>query len=423
MSRTNLTAIVFVIASACALHGETPSLSVLYTFTGGPDGKSPSGVIENRSGDFFGTTALGGAPSCSHGRDDCGGVFELVSGTGAEFYLHVFATPSEGSGLESGVIQDPQGNLYGVATGGGDKTGGGVVYRLNAAGAETILHTFDRVQGFQEGWFPMGIIGDAAGNLYGSTYYGGSVICESTFEGCGVIFRIDSAGAYSALYSFTGPPTDGSRPNGPPIRDGAGNLYGTTFYGGPATVVNYGLGAGTVYKVDPRGVETIVYNFNGVTDGGSPTSGVIRDNAGNLYGVAQETGEGGGVSNNGVVYKLDTGGNLTVLYAFTGGADGGGPTGPLTLNPATGDLYGTAGYGGLHGGGVIFKVNSASGEETVLYSFTGLADGGEPQSAVILKSGANGDTYQLFGTTYVGGDNNACDGDGCGTIYQLTIPR
>ncbi len=180
-------AVVLAAVTVCALHAQTPSLSVLYTFTGGPNGSRPSGLVENTSGTFFGTTNFGGAPDCAGDRYNCGGVFQLVSATGAESFLHVFSVPSEGSGFQIGVIQDSKGNLYGVTTNGGNASDSGVVYRIDPAGGETVLHIFDRVQRFQDGWFPRGVVGDKAGNLYGSTLSGGSVNCE---DGCGVIFRI-----------------------------------------------------------------------------------------------------------------------------------------------------------------------------------------------------------------------------------------
>ena len=165
------------------------------------------------------------------------------------------------------------------------------------------------------------------------------------------------------LYTFTGG-ADGAYPNGL-IQDPAGNLYGTTSNGGAD-------GAGVVFKLDRRGNETVLYSFTGGTDGGYPYAGVIEDWVGNLYGTTSS----GGAAGAGVVFKLDRRGNETVLYSFTGGADGGYPYAGL-IEDWAGNLYGTTCCGGTAGAGVTFKVDQ-TGNETVLHSFTYGSDGGYP---------------------------------------------
>jgi uncharacterized repeat protein (TIGR03803 family) len=153
------------------------------------------------------------------------------------------------------------------------------------------------------------------------------------------------AGNETVLHGFEG--TDGSLPYAGVIRDPAGNLYGTTTSSYPAV-------AGVVYKLDSAGNETILYNFESSGDsynGGAPYGGVVRDPKGGLYGTTL----GGGSSNSGVVYMLDAAGRETVLYSFTGSSDGGKPYAGVTRDPA-GNLYGTASTGGQYGGGVVFKV-------------------------------------------------------------------
>jgi uncharacterized repeat protein (TIGR03803 family) len=145
------------------------------------------------------------------------------------------------------------------------------------------------------------------------------------------------------LHSFTGG-ADGGYPYAGVIRDSAGNLYGTTISGGAA-------GKGVVYKVDTSGHETVLYSFTGGADGGSPAADLIRDSAGNLYGTTAYFGS----ANAGVVYKLDSAGNETVLYSFTGGADGGTPSGGL-IRDAAGNIYGTTYSGGKESAGVVFKL-------------------------------------------------------------------
>jgi uncharacterized repeat protein (TIGR03803 family) len=153
----------------------------------------------------------------------------------------------------------------------------------------------------------LGVIEDSAGNLYGTTYGGGT-------SGNGVVFKLDTTGKETVLYSFTGG-ADGAAPFAAVIRDSAGSLYGTTRYGGVSN-------AGVVFKLDTTGKETVLYRFTGGADGGAPQAGVIRDLAGNLYGT---TSQGGASICCGTVFKLDTTGKETVLCSFTGGADGGAP--------------------------------------------------------------------------------------------------
>jgi uncharacterized repeat protein (TIGR03803 family) len=208
----------------------------------------------------------------------------------------------------------------------------------------------------------------------------------------GVVYKLDPTGHQTVLHSFTGG-ADGGSPYAGVIRDAAGNLYGTTNLGGTAN-------AGVVYKLDPTGHETVLHSFTGGADGGRPTAGVILDSAGNLYGTAYN----GGTANAGVVYKLDPSGNETVLYSFTGRADGGFPSAGV-IRDLAGNLYGTA-DGPIANLGVVYKLDPA-GNETVLHSFTGGADGGNPQAGVIRDSAGN-----LYGTTAQGGV-------GLGVVYKL----
>jgi uncharacterized repeat protein (TIGR03803 family) len=213
--------------------------------------------------------------------------------------------------------------------------GAGVVYKLDTTGHETVLYTF---KGGADGGYPYaGVIRDSAGNLYGTTYGGGTA-------SWGVVYKLDTTGQETVLYSFTGG-ADGGEPMAGVIGDSAGNLYGTTNYGGGTAT------AGVVYKLDTTGHETALYTFSGGADGGWPWAGVIRDSGGNIYGTTFL----GGTANEGVVYKLDITGQETVLHSFTGGADGGSPRAGVIRDPA-GNLYGTASNGGKRSTGVVFKL-------------------------------------------------------------------
>jgi len=262
------------------------------------------------------------------------------------------------------------------------------VYKVDTAGVETVLHTFT---GGADGGYPYaGLIRDSAGNLYGTTSGGGTA-------GSGVVFKLDPEGQETVLYSFTGG-TDGGDPVVGVTRDPAGNLYGTTRLGGAS-------GWGVVFEVNTAGQEMVLYSFTGGADGGRPWAVPVRDSAGNLYGTTLH----GGASGAGVVFKVDTAGQETVLYNFcslANCADGLGPSAAVIRDPA-GNLYGTTEIGGASGAGVVFQLNTA-GQETVLYSFTGGADGGQPFAGVVRDAAGN-----LYGTTYGGGEENS------GVVFKI----
>ena len=172
--------------------------------------------------------------------------------------------------------------------------GAGVVYKLDPSGQETVLHSFT---GGADGGSPSaGVIRDAAGNLYGTTDNYGQLANGN--QGEGVVFELDTAGNYTVLYTFTGG-ADGGAPNGV-VRNQAGNLYGTTTYGGtPEPQIGCSSGCGVVYKLDPSGQETVLLSFNWA-NGASPEAGLLRDAEGNLYGTCPD----GGISGWGVLYKV-----------------------------------------------------------------------------------------------------------------------
>jgi uncharacterized repeat protein (TIGR03803 family) len=301
--------------------------TVLYRFAGMPDGQNSTGtLVRDSAGNLYGTTQNGGT-------DGHGTVFKLDT-TGTETVLHSFANgPTDGGYPSAGLIRDAAGNLYGTTPSGGTSDNG-TVFKVDSTGVETVLHLFTNVP---DGASPnAGLIRDAAGNLYGTTIAGG--------VGYGTVFKVSSTGVETVLYSFTGG-TDGLVPEGGLVRDSAGNLYGTTFYGG---VSNFG----TVFKLNTTGLETVLYSFTGGGDGQNPQAGLVRDTAGNLYG----TTEFGGTSNLGTVFKLDTSGIETVLHTFTGtSTDGRQPFAGVTLDTA-GNLYGTTFGGGAFGFGIVFKL-------------------------------------------------------------------
>ena len=361
------------------------NVTVLYAFPGTRDGQNVynNGLILAGDGQLYGTTFYGGKTGF--------GVLYQLDGHGNETVLHSFTNfTANGFGQPTGgVIRDSAGNLYGTTFHGQADvgTGYGVVYKVDTANHATVLHNF--TNGADGGYPYGGVIRDWAGNLYGTTVGGGGT------SGAGVVFKIDSSGNETVLYTFTGG-ADGGYPYGALILDSEGNLYGTTGGGGAS-------GAGVVFKIDTSGNETVLYTFTGGDDGGGPLGGLTRDSKGNLYG----TTNGGGASNAGVVFKVDPSGHERVLYAFTGGDDGGGPLWVTLARDAAGNLFGTTIGGGASGVGVVFKVDP-TGHETVLHSFTGGTDGGNPYVGVIRDWNGN-----LYGTADIGGASNA------GVVFEI----
>ena len=240
---------------------------------------------------------------------------------------------------------------------------GMAVVAISSAHAQTysVLYAF---KGTHDGASPnAGLIRDKNGNLYGMTAQGGR--CRF----CGVVFELNAQGRKKVLYKFTGG-VDGGLPLAGLVRDSDANLYGTTERDGDDT-------AGVVFKLDKTGTETVLYSFTGGVDGGFPQASLVRDHASNLYG----TTTGGGAYDDGVVFKVDTTGAETVLYTFTGGADGSDPFAGLVRDSA-GNLYGTAAFGGAHDAGVVFELKS-NGNYKPLHSFTGGADGAAPVAGLV----------------------------------------
>jgi uncharacterized repeat protein (TIGR03803 family) len=287
----------------------------------------------------------------------------------AESVLHAFVgSPSDGAFPFAGVISDSEGNLYGTTTSGGTDNLG-TVFKVAPDGTETLLHSF---RGGNDGAGPYGgLILDKKGNLYGTTGAGG-VVSEPCKAGCGTVFKLAPDGKETVLYAFQGG-SDGSGPVGRLIVDKQGNFYGATDFGGN-TNCRSTLGCGTVFRLAGGGGETVLYEFcslGGCTDGSHPEAGLARDGAGNLYGTTQRGGIVQGdvcqTDGCGTVFKLSPDGTETVLHPFAGDPDGNAPLAGLTLDKA-GNLYGTTQLGGVVNEGTIFKV-TPNGTESVLYSF------------------------------------------------------
>jgi uncharacterized repeat protein (TIGR03803 family) len=320
--------------------------------------------------------------------------------------LHYFQSGQDGANPAAGVTIDQAGNLYGTTY-----NIFGTVFKMRPVNSGWILTPLKEL-GFEKGAFPQaGVIKGPDGTLYGTTSEGGGN-CY-----CGVVFNLKpppNASSYvlegwteTILYSFNGG-SDGANPGyGNLVFDQAGNLYGTTQAGGA-------YGQGTVFKLTPSNggwTESILYSFTGSADGGTPYAGVIFDKAGNLYGTTSAGGEG----NNGTVFELTPSGSgwiEVVLHSFQDPSQGTVPYGGLMFD-ASGNLYGTTQLGGLGGySGSVFELSPSNGSWTfaVLHLFDfSKYEGASPLAGVTM--GADGN---LYGTTLGGGVYES------GAIFELT---
>jgi uncharacterized repeat protein (TIGR03803 family) len=312
--------------------------TILYTFHSDPDANGPSGgLLRGAQGVFYGAAA--GGPS------NLGTIYK-VDKQGNETTLFNFPSFVDGEGPEGALVSGTPGVLYGTTEDGGNSAcfgGCGVVYRFDTNGKETTLHSFAG----PDGNIPRdGVIRDTEGDLYGVTQQGGAA-------NFGVVYKIDSAGKEKVLHSFKAG-SDGAYPESGLVGDASGNLYGTTSQGGRSGCKPY-HGCGTVFKLTKSGKGVILHRFTGGVDGSYPEGEALAfDRSGNLYGTTA-----GGGSGFGVVFELvNSSGRYTekVLYTFSGGNDGGVPE--SVTRSANGHLYGVTGYGGDPNCkcGVVFEI-------------------------------------------------------------------
>ena len=328
---------------------------------------------------------------------------------------------------------DASGNLYGTTNGGGFNDG--TVFKLTPVTGgwkETVLYRFAGAVN-NDGQYPYaGLISDAKGNLYGTTYYGGKYSCGTVFE----LSKKSGSWVETNLHVFTGHP-DGCGPYAGLARDSQGALYGTTVYMGAVG------GAGTVFKLTPPATaggawkETVLHTFGlKSTDGSSPYSNLIFDSAGALYGTTSAGGTGSKCGNGGpcgTVFKLTppktSGGTWSehIIYNFPGPSKGAYPNVGVIFD-AHGNLYGTTLEGGSgtacpFGCGTVFELtpNGTGWTQKVLHNFMDSTDGAWPLYGLVMDS-----TGVLYGTTTTGGGSSGCTGtayyNGCGTVFKLTPP-
>jgi uncharacterized repeat protein (TIGR03803 family) len=379
---------------------QAQTFTVLYAFHDNPDGAYPMGdLVRDSKGTMYGTTNGGGY--------SVGTVFKLDK-HGKETVLYRFTQQGQdGYSPFAGVVRDAAGNLYGTTYVGG-ANGWGVAFKLDTKGQATVLHSLTAGKDGAGPVAPLAL--DAAGNVYGTTYYGGGGGCDDgNGRGCGVVFKVSPAGKETVLhhFAFSG---DGYNPEGGLLWGPNGSLYGTTVTG-----AHYGIG--TVFKIDRRRKESISYQFSGGADGAIPRAGVVRDAAGNLYGTTEAGGKCA-FGDCGTIFKVDASGHETVLHSFSGRADGQYPYDRLVLDKS-GNLYGTTQNGGdftcdVIGCGVVFRLRLRDRKFTVLHTFKGKRDGSYPYAGLILDAAGN-----LYGTAPLGGDPNCAVGHGCGTVFKI----
>ena len=400
-----------VLAAILLAPGTCVAISdtVLHSFSKGSDGNFPDrgSLVFDSSGNLYGTTNLGGTNSL-------GTVFELSPKAGGgwkETVIYNFDNGDAGNSPQGGVILESNGALFGTTYSGGSHNGG-TVFKLiphsDGTWTEKVLHSFG--QG-SDGYAPIaGVTVDSAGNLYGTTVYGGAFS-----EGTVYKLTPDGDGNWSEkiLHNFDNNGTDGADPYGVVILDSAGDLYGTTYYGGTNTCG--GPGCGIVFELSPGAAETwnetVLHNFNfDGTDGQNPAAGLLLDSGGNLYGSTT----GGGANDEGAVFELKakSGGGWTekVLHSFDI-TDGYHPYAPLVLDSA-GNLYGTTFSGGAYSSGVVFELmpqGDGSWTEDRLHSFGNGTDGAFPYAGLVFDSAGN-----LYGTTCQGGSYSG------GTVFEVS---
>jgi uncharacterized repeat protein (TIGR03803 family) len=375
----------------------------LYAFKGTPDGAKPLSGLVAVNGTLYGTTLNGSSNYCSA---SCGGnLCYLGCGT-------VFSVDASGS---ERVVYNFKGNfgsahdgswpfagltlLNGSLYGTTSSAGAnsdGTIYTVSTSGTESVVYSF---AGGSDGQGPEAALTADKDTLYGTTVYGGGSGCGGA--GCGTVFSVTTTGKESVVYRFQGG-SDGERVYAPVTVLGR-KVYGATLQGGSGCG---STGCGTIFELSKRGKKRVLHDFAGASDGAYP-NGLTAVN-GVLYG----TTEGGGSKNSGTFFSITPAGTFKTLYTFTDIPDGNLPG--ATLIYSGGRFYGTTVGGGTVGDGTVFKITKA-GKEKVLYSFTGEPDGSGPSGPVYVFNG------KLYGTTEAGGGSGTgCAASaGCGTIFKL----
>lgn len=400
---------VLVLAVLATPTAQARIFNLLHGFTNVPDGGNPGPLIQDAQGNLYGTTIWGGA-SCAGGGYTCGTVFKVDS-AGNETVLYRFGGHEDGANPVAAVVRDSAGNLYGTTVGNGSIPAVSTIFKVDPNGQETVLYRF---KGGTDGCCADSpLVLGGTGSLYGTSPYGGNIGCGPHGLGCGTLYKLNTQGTFRAIHTFTG--SDGIQPEGGLVGDANGNLYGTTLLGGDFKCPSfYGYGCGTVFKLGKNGEESVLYTFTGEADGSMPL-GVIQDSSGNLYGISSLAGDFAcaAPSGCGTIFKVDSSGKFTVLYTFTPTDIGTPYYASHLVRDSKGNLYGAASFDGF-----LFRLNSRGNFKNI-YTFPsgGSPDGSQPDGLIRDSGGTFYGSMSVSGPPDCGPSGS---GEGCGTVFQLT---
>ncbi len=389
-----LTVLALVISiAASAIQAQAQTVTTLYTFNSNSTNTAPTfpeGVLaQGQDGSFYGIS--------QSGNGCCQGIFYKIDSTGVLTSLHEMAQTEGTTCL--GLTLGTDGNFYGTCAQGGIQNGnpGGTIFKVTPAGALTVLHSFPEVGSTTDGCTPNSPpIQGTDGNFYGFALGCGA-------NSVGMAYKFTLAGVYTQLYSFKGGSSDVEYPYGAPVQGSDGNFWGMGNQGGSNTGCG---GCGGVFKMTPAGKETLIYSFNGSTDGQAPYDSLIQGSDGNYYGTTL----GGGGTFLGTVFKLTPKGVETVLHNYSDQTQGAFPRLPLTQGP-DGVLYGIAtdcAGGGCSQAG-LFDITTKDVYSTLYLYPIGQPNTLQPSSPLLLSTNGT-----LYGTTAQGGQHVA------GTFYSLS---
>jgi uncharacterized repeat protein (TIGR03803 family) len=390
---------------ALASTAHAAKTTILHRFDGSDGTNTQTALTLGPDGRLYGTTLAAG-------QFNRGTVFAIDPASGAFTTLHHFAN-NEGSDPFGQLLLASDGYLYGTTRYGGDPncpSGCGTIYRISTGGEFTQLHIMTYLEGTT---LQGGFIEGPDGRLYGTATMGGLVECHGVGAGCGTVYAFSRAdSSVSVLHKFNF--TDGRWPYGRVVLASNGSLYGTTSSGAAGE-------AGSVYRIKPngKGFKTIVEFANTDTNAGcQPKAGLIQADNGNLYGMTEDCG----TYNSGAIYSVSPRGEVSTLRRFNPDGyarDGKNPVAEL-LQASDGKLYGTTRLGGLpvddpNRNGTVFRINQNGTKYTLLHTFTSSPDGAQPTSGLTV-----GPDNNLYGVTPVGGVQNF---PGNGTVYKVKISK
>lgn len=395
-------------------------VTYVYSFGSKPlDAAQPNGPLLLASdGNLYGTSRAGGSNRCEGSPNFCGAVFK-VSLAGEQTVLHSFSESiDEGYRPTAPLVETADGHFYGTTAFGG-KFAAGTVYKMTPDGAMTLLYSFGGSP--TDGKVPTALIQGRDGNFYGMSSSGGAHHCDQIPKpggNCGTVFKVTPAGVLTVLYSFGASASDGVQPMAPLMQANDGNFYGTTSFGGV-------YDGGTIFKITPAGELTILYSFKAArfgaeepTEGTAPQGSLIQASDGALYGA---TVAGGGLldcpGGCGTVFRITLDGTYAVVYSFRGSksGDAAGPA-PFLIQGRNGNFYGTSYSGGAFGGdlaGIVFELTPA-GFERVLYSFGPLNVNPSSPNAGVIEVG-DGTFYGITAYGQYGAPT--------GSVFKLTLTR